>query len=110
MELGSEWGDIANKIALDVMKSLANFRNQARGLTFNELKKRVIGFSDNQIKWLNTKIKQDKVSDNMINMWDRWDTNTKAKGLSLEENGRKLGDELIKRNDINSKLATARRI
>ncbi|CAI2174205.1 12113_t:CDS:10 [Funneliformis geosporum] len=50
-------------------------------LTFNELKKRAIGFNE---------------------------INTKAKRLSLEKNGKKLGDELIKRNDINSKLVMAR--
>ena len=46
---------VANKVSLATMKSLASFRDSARALGIDELKKRAIGFNSNQIKWLATK-------------------------------------------------------
>jgi len=60
---------VANKVALATMKSLASFRDSARALGIDELKKRAIGFNSNQIKWLATKYKKNnKVTDSIINL------------------------------------------
>jgi hypothetical protein len=60
---------VANKVALAAMKSLASFRDSARAVKIDELKKRAIGFNSNQIKWLATKYKKNnKVTDSIINL------------------------------------------
>jgi len=60
---------VANKVALATMKSLASFRDSARAMEIDELKKRAIGFNSNQIKWLATKYKKNnKVTDLIINL------------------------------------------
>ena len=90
---------VANKVALATMKSLASFRDSARAMEIDELKKRAIGFNSNQIKWLATKYKKDnKVTDSIINLWNGWATDADAVLENLKGEGAKLGKKVDELN------------
>ncbi|CAG8541343.1 10104_t:CDS:10 [Diversispora eburnea] len=76
--------DTSGKPLIDVDKLGEEWK--AKALTYDQLKSRISEYSEYQALVL------------------QGEDIDKAKRLSLEENGRKLGDEWIKRNDISSKL------
>ena len=95
---------VANKVSLATMKSLASFRDSARAVKIDELKKRAIGFNSNQIKWLATKYKNNnKITDSIINLWDEWATDADAVLENLKGEGAKLGKKVDELREISAK-------